>query len=60
MSDPRPTDAEIVAAYNEAEKAAGGPRKAEVKAVLTEVAERLGVPYEDARAALLADWGANG
>lgn len=54
------TDAEILAAFAAAETAAGGPQKADTKAVLTSVAALLGVTYERARDAVLTDWSFRG
>lgn len=46
-------DAEIVAAYEQAEQELGGPRVADAKAALRLAAERTGVTYEHARDVML-------
>lgn len=53
-----PTDAEIIAAFEAAEKSAGGPSMTEAKSILHHVARRLGITYERARDVLLHAWGA--
>lgn len=60
MKDAAPTvtDAEIIDAFERAEAAAGGPRKAEIKAVAHDIADALGVEYRRVRDVMLNRWAA--
>ena len=56
----RVTDQEIMEAFANAEKAAGGPAAADQKEAMRAVAEVLGVDYERVRSAVLWNMGMSG
>jgi hypothetical protein len=56
----KPTDADIIAKFEEVERAHGGPRRADTKGCLRETAALLSLPYERVRNVLTDHWGCRG
>ena len=55
-----PTRQEIVAAFEAAEKAKGGPFFADPKEIMRQIADGMGLSYERVRGVMLDDWTARG